>query len=125
MITLSYGFKQPETGDRGTVFWPALEDVIEQTNNHNHDGSNSAKLTSSSVTTVSQSISSASWAAQGGGTFKQTVTMPGTMLYNDYAIVMKLTSDLSHVYPTIIRTGANTYDVYVNDSSIDLKAFYV
>jgi hypothetical protein len=28
--TLSYGFEKPATGDKGTVFWPALEDNIQQ-----------------------------------------------------------------------------------------------
>lgn len=125
MQTLSYGYVKPETGDRGTVFWPALEDNIQQINDHNHDGLNSAKLLSSAVTAVTQTVLAASWSAQGGGTYKQTVTMPAGMAYDDYGIVVKL-SVLGHViYPTIEKVTATTYDIYINDNTLALKVLYV
>lgn len=125
MQTLSYGFLLPETGDRGTTFFPALEDNIQQLNDHNHDGSNSAKLTSSSVTAATTTIASGSWVHQGGGTYKQTVTMPAGMLYDDYGIIMKISTTGHIIYPTIEKVTASTYDVYINDNSLTLKAFYV
>ena len=43
--TLSYGFVRPATGDKGSVFFPALEDNITQLNSHDHDGTDSALMT--------------------------------------------------------------------------------
>lgn len=124
MQTLSYGYKKPESGDRGSVFWPALEDDIQQLNDHSHSGVDSVKLTSSSVTAVVQTINSASWADQGGGTYKQTVTMPGGMAYDDYGIIFKLSAgDIIH--PTVVKLTASTYDVYINDNTLTIKAVYV
>ena len=41
MIVLSNGYKLPETGDFGDVWFPALEDNIQRINTHNHDGTDS------------------------------------------------------------------------------------
>lgn len=124
MLTLTYGVKKPESGDRGSVFWPAMEDNFQQLNDHTHNGTDSAKLTSASVTDVVQTIAAASWVAQGGGTYKQTVTMPGGMAYDDFGIVFKLsTGDI--IYPSVAKVGASSYDVWINDNTLTLKAVYV
>ena len=125
MITLSYGYFQPKTGDRGVVFFSALEDNFQRLNDHSHDGNDSARLTSKSVTCVTQSILAVNWAATSGGTYKQSVTMPAGMLYNDFGIIVKLSTLRHIIYPTIEKTGASTYDIYINDNTLDLKAVYV
>lgn len=125
MLTLTYGYKKPETGDRGSVFFPALEDDIQQLNDHNHDGSNSSKLTSSAVTATTQAILAAAWVAQGGGTYKQTVTMPGALQYNDYYPLFKNTATKHELLLTVERVSNTSYDVYINDNTINLTAFYL
>lgn len=123
MLTLSYGFFQPQTGDKGSVFWPRLEDNFQQLNDHTHNGSDSAMLTSASVSTVSQAISSAGWVASGTG-FRQLVTMPGAMLFNNHAIIFKESVTKEQMFLAAVRQSANTYYVYINDSSLSIEAFY-
>ena len=80
MQILSHLFKKPQTGDKGSVFWPALEEDIQKMNDHTHNGSDSARIPSSSTTATTQSINSASWSSVGGGLYRQLITMPGTKI---------------------------------------------
>jgi hypothetical protein len=125
MNILSYLFKKPQSGDKGSVFWPALEDDIQQMNDHSHNGTNSARLASSSVTSSTQSVSSASWSAQGGGTYRQLVTMPGSMLYDEYMIVFKHSTSKEQMFLKVEKVSSNTYYVYINDNSVSLTAYYL
>jgi hypothetical protein len=125
MQTLAYGYKLPEDGDKGSVFWDALEDDITQLNDHTHNGSNSALLTSTSVTATTQSISSASWAHQGGGTYRQTVTMPANIGYETHAIQFRNNADGRILYLSTEKVSGTSYYVYINDNTITVKAFYV
>ena len=60
------------------MVFPALEADIQQLNDHNHDGANSAKLTSASLVSVPQTILAANWVSLGGGNYHQQVNMlPG------------------------------------------------
>lgn len=126
MNILTYLFKKPQTGDKGSVFWPALEDDIQQMNDHTHNGSDSAPLTSASVTAVLQTVTSAGWASQGGGTYRQLVTMPGTLVYNNYDIVIKNNdATRERLFLAIEKVSSNTFYVYCNDNSIGFIVHYV
>lgn len=127
MITLSFGFKRPSAGDKGgglNGFWQALEDNIQQLNDHSHNGVNSAKLTSASVTSTQQTITSAGWSASGTG-FRQLVTMPAGILYDDYQILFKDSTSKEQMLLAVTRQSSNTYYVHCNDSSVGLVAYYV
>lgn len=125
MQTLSKGFKKPQTGDKGSVFFPALEDNIQQLNDHSHNGSNSQLLTASASTAVTQSISSASWSHQGGGTYRQTVTMPGVITFDTHAIELRNSATNRKLFLDVEKVTSNTYYVYVNDNTLNLTALYV
>lgn len=120
MLTLSYGFKKPEDDDTADLWWPAMAANMQLLNDHTHDGTDSASLV---VTT--QSISSGSWGSDlGGSTYKQTVTLPGTLQFDDISIEIRLASTNEVIYPAIIKASANTYDIYVSDNSLNLTAVY-
>ena len=125
-VTLSFGYKRPETGDRGNVFFPILEDNIDLVVAHDHDGTNSFKIVSASVLATTQAIPSGSWAAVAGqlGTFKQLVTMPVGLSYDQHNISFKLTTLGHQVYLTVEKVSAGSYDVYINDASLDVTAVY-
>ena len=123
METLNYGFKKPQTGDKGSTFFPALEDDIQKMNDHLHDGTETPRLTTKSVTMVTASILAAGWTAVSNGIYKQTVTMPVGMLFNDFYVNFKLSSG-HQVFPSVEKVSASTYDVFVNDNSLNLTAVY-
>lgn len=121
--TLTYGLKRPADGDLGSVWFDALEDNITQLDAHTHDGTTSARLTSKSVTKVTAAIASGSWSAS-GALYKQTITMPAGMNYDDFGLEFREGND--HViYPTVEKVTATTYDVYVNDNTLDLTVLYL
>ena len=125
MITLAYGLKKPTTGDRGSSFFPALEGDIAQLDAHYHNGTDSAKIPSSSISLTTQSILAAAWVAQGGGTFRQAVTLPNAMLYDQHIIRFRLTVLGHEIFPTVEKLAANQYYVYINDNSLAITAIYV
>ena len=123
MITLSMGFVEPQNGDTGDVFYPALAADIVQLNNHTHDG-----VASQLLTTTTQSILSANWAAAaaGGGLYSQTVTLPTSPVGLSYDVVdmwFKLSTG-EVVFPTIERVSTTQYVIYTIDSTKTYTAFY-
>jgi len=125
MLTLSYGFKKPQTGDKGSVWFPALEDNFQQLNDHSHNGLDSAKLSSSSVIASVQVVTAAGWAAEGGGTYKQNVTMTTGLVFDDYDIACYDNVTGEKLYLTIDKTAASAFDVYINDNTVNLRVKYV
>jgi hypothetical protein len=124
MITLTYGRKKPVSPDKGTIVFPALEANVILDDAHNHNGTNSALLTSSASTAVVQSILAASWAAVSGGTYSQLVTMPGVITYDTHAIQFRDATTGEITYLSAEKTSANTYTVYVNDNTKAFTAVY-
>jgi hypothetical protein len=122
--TLSYGFKLPDTGDRGASFFPDLEANIQQINDHTHNGVNSAPLAITAVVITTQNITSAGWTLVAGGIYKQTVTMPATLTYDAVSMEFRLTSSKHQILPTIEKVSANTYDIFINDNTVDVTALY-
>lgn len=126
MQTLTYGFQKPETGDKGSVFWEALEENIQQLNDHTHNGSDSAQLTPAAMAGQTQSVA-ASWTSVGNGLYRQLITMPGTLQFDDVSMRMYITNgdDANYeIYPSILKVTANTFYIYVNDNTLTLKVIY-
>lgn len=126
MITLSYGFKKPQTGDKGSVFWPALEQDIQLLNDHTHNGVNSAKITAASISPVKLSLSSADWVSQGGGVYRMDVELANGQLYADCTITIKNASsgDAEIMYMHIEEaTDPDHFYIFSNDNTINLTAY--
>lgn len=117
MITLTYGYKLPETNDRGPTVFPALEDNIQQVNDHNHDGANSAKLSAGSIEGVAQNVLAAGWVSQPEGLYRQVVTMPGAFDYDKVSITVRLSTG-EYVVPTIEKISTTQFYVYTNDNTV-------
>lgn len=125
MLTLSYGYKLPEAGDRGTLFYDAMEGNITRFNGHTHNGTDSPPLTAQSISGVTQAISSASWATYGGpiGFYRQLVTVPAGFDYDIVGISFRLsTGEL--IFPTVERVSDTQYYVYTNDNTLNYVAVY-
>jgi hypothetical protein len=123
MIVLSYGYKQPENGDKGSVWFPALNDNITRLNSHNHDGSNSSQLSATAILKGSVTCASGSWTSNGTGSFKQDVTCPSGYNMDDYIIEVRISG--SHIiYPTIERLTATTFRIYTLDNTLTYVATF-
>ncbi len=125
MLTLSFGFKKPENGDLGSIVFPALEDNIQQLNDHSHDGVDSTKIVSGSLDPTQVSIAAGSWVLVGNGLYKQTITLPGTLTYDKTSFTVKLSGTGHLVHPTIEKVSATQYDIYTNDNSVGFEVSYL
>jgi hypothetical protein len=128
MLTLTFGFKKPETGDKGTVWFPAMEQNMQQLNDHSHNGVNSTKLTAQSITGVSATILATGWVATSGGTYRQVVTTPANVTFDDYGMYFRINTGPSTghiIYPSVEKITNTTFFVYINDSTVDLKVLYL
>lgn len=126
MLTLTFGFKKPETGDKGTVFFPALEDNIQQLNDHNHDGVNSSKLPATSIEAISQDVLSGSFADLGDDIHRALVTMPGSLQFDTSTMQFEINSGADtgfRFFPSYQKVSANTFYVFMNEP-LDIKVIY-
>lgn len=78
MITLSNGYKLPEDGDLGDIWFDALEDNIQRLNDHSHNGVDSEKLDSSSIEALSSAINSGDFTLV-SGEYTYRLTLPSPM----------------------------------------------
>lgn len=125
MQTLSYGYKKPVNPDTGDTWFPAMEANIQQLNDHNHDGTNSAFIaTQPSQLPTTQAVSSVNWGATlGGGLYRQLITMPGTLTFDTKVITMRTSAGII-VYAQIEKVSSNTFYVYTNDNTQNFVAYY-
>lgn len=123
-ITLPYGQKIPEAGDRGAPLFQDLEDNFTRTDSHNHDGINSPLLTQIFVGQA-DTILAAGWVTYGGpiGHYRQLVTMHFGFLFDTSKISFRLING-KYIYPTVERVTNLTYYVYTTDPSQDYIAVY-
>lgn len=122
MQTLTYGLQLPESNDKGDVVFPAMEANITQLDGHKHDGVDSSLIDATSITSVVITAPAASWALVSGGHYKQTVNLPGAVLFDNISLSFKLTNG-AIVYPSVVKTAVAQFDVFFDDPTQDLKVY--
>lgn len=121
---------KPQSPDRGNIFFPLLELLFDFANTHTHDGANSKTLAFGAQVRKEQFIAAGGWTPVAGqaGTYKQTVAMPAGVFFDKHSIEFQLSDGVSththFIYPTIERVSNTSYDIFVNDNSITLRANY-
>lgn len=124
MLTLSFGFKKPETNDKGDVVFPALEANIQQMNDHDHNGTNSKKISSASIEPLSETLLAANWVATTNGRFRQLVNLPASLTYDLTGFDCRL-SNGDIFYPTIEKVAAGQFYLYINDNTQNVTVIYL
>lgn len=125
MITLSYGYKKPQTGDKGSVFFPALEFDIQRLNDHTHDGANSSKLLSSSIEGVNQTSLAANWALVSNGNYTQTITVPAGIDLDKHFPEVANNSNGDILLLSMRKLSTTQFTVTANDNTLELLISYV
>jgi hypothetical protein len=123
--TLTYGFKLPQDGDRGSTWFPDLAFDIQRLNDHSHDGQNSAPINSLSIASSTQNILAASWVATSDGIYRQLITVPNGKLYDNSVIIFRNTATKSQMFLGVEKVSATTYYAYINDNTVNVTAYYV
>lgn len=125
MQVLSYGYLKPESGDKGSSLFTALENNIQRVNDHNHNGTNSPFLDATALVGIVNTISSGAWATYGGpvGFYRQAVTLPIGFSY-DTVFMSFRTSAGDYVFPKVERIDATQYYVYTTDNTTGYSVVY-
>lgn len=127
---LTYGHVRPDDNDTGATFWDQLRNNITQDDAHNHNGINSAILSSIAINPVSDttSIVAANWIATSGGTYRMIVTTPPSISFDSYGMQFTITNGTdigTRIYPTITKISNTTYYIYSNDNTINISVLYL
>ena len=123
MVVLSNGYKLPEDGDFGDVWFPAIEDNIQRLNDHDHDGLNSNKLESKNIAATNVTVASGSFSAFGNG-FRATVNMPTGLSFDDCIIVAKDPTTKDQIYLGVEKITISQYYLYTNFVQ-DFEVYYL
>lgn len=121
MNILAFGIPQPTTGDRGSVFFPALEQVIQRLASHDHDGVNTALISGGSIQAATVSVPSGSWVLDTTGRYKQTVTFPAGRTVDNSMIEVRDVASSQVVYTAVVKVASNQVDVYTNDNTVNFE----
>lgn len=122
-VTLSYGFRKPQDGDKGSTFWDDLENDIQQTNDHSHNGTNSAKLIASATESIVNDVFAANWAVN-GYTYRQTLTVPSGVSFDKMNVIFRGATNGRQAFLQTEKLSATQYYVYCNDNTKSFKAVY-
>lgn len=126
MLTLSYGYKQPQSGDTGSTLWQALEDDISRLNGHTHNGTDSAHLPVQNFTTTKQLILAAAWAGFGGptGHYRQAVAIPAGFTFDDFSVDFRDTATGRKLYMGVTKIDNTSFYLYSIDNTLAVTAVY-
>lgn len=114
MIVLSKGYKQPETGDFGDVWFPALSDNIDLSNSHTHNGTDGEKISGKDLNASTATVASGDFSDQGDGYWRATVTVPGGGLVDNYVIAVKDPTSKDPVFLKMEKLNTTQFYLYTN-----------
>jgi hypothetical protein len=123
VITTLYGYKIPESNEKGAVVFPAMEDNIQRMNDHDHLGVNSKPLTPAAFPATVQVLLAGSWSLVADGIYKQTATVPAGLDYDLTSKEFRL-SDGDLFYPTVNRLSNLQFEVFINDPTQAVTVAY-
>jgi hypothetical protein len=126
MQTLSYGYQIPGDGEKGPTVFPALNGNIQQINDHNHDGENSAPISAAAVGSKQIQIPAAQWASYPNapvGFYRQVVAMAPGFAFDTKNVQIRTAAGV-YLYPTLEKIDNNSFFIYSTDPTLNLVANY-
>lgn len=113
MIILSNGYKLPEDGDLGDVWFDALEDNIQRLNDHSHDGIDSEKLDASAVEAISTGISTGDFTLS-GTEYTYRLTLPSGLQVDTTSIEFRDATTRDPIHMRYEIFSVSQIDIYSN-----------
>ncbi len=126
MNTLTYGRKQPETGDdsQGATGWmDALSDNVALDDSHSHNGTDSSRLDSRAINSHTITTGT-SWNLIAEGLYSMTVSMPSGLDFDKYVMVFK-DSNGQQAFLDVIKINASSFTVKTNDNSMNYTVYFL
>jgi len=114
MVILSKGYKKPETGDFGDVWFPALEYNTERVNSHTHNGLDGEKISGIDLIAFSLVVQSSSFAQQPSGEWRATVTVPNGELVDSCVVTVKDPTTKDICFLKVEKLAPTQFYLYTN-----------
>jgi hypothetical protein len=114
MQILSKGYKLPDTGDFGTDWFPALEDNITLSNSHSHNGVDGEPISALDLVTSTLTVLATSFADQGDGYWRATITVPGGGAVDSYVVVVKDPTTKDPIMLKMVKLSSTQFYLYTN-----------
>lgn len=124
MNTLTYGMQVPGNGDYGSVFYPALAANFTQLDSHNHNGINSPKITTLSLSPTTLAVLSSAWVLVSAGIYRQAVSVPAGLSYDSTIVSFRDASSGNYYELSVEKITAGQFYVYINDNTVNLTAYF-
>lgn len=124
-IITSKGYKLPQKGEKVT-WWQNIVDNFVRVNNHTHDGTDSQLIKASSLTKEVQDILAADWinVSISQIPFYQLVTMPSGIDFDKTVLQFRNSANGNIVYPMVTKVSSTSFNIFVNDNTLNLKVIY-
>lgn len=114
MQILSNGYKKPETGDLGSTWFPALEDNVDLSNSHAHDGTDGTKINAVNLLKQTLTVLAASFADQGNGYWRATVTVPNALSIDNFCVTLKDPTTKEVIHAKTEKLSSTQFYIYTN-----------
>lgn len=114
MIILSKGYKKPETGDFGDIWFPAIEDNIDLSNSHSHNGVDGEKISGINLLPTTLTVTAGSFSDQGNGYYRATVTVPSSGIVDNYVVTIKDPTTKEPISLKIEKLSSTQFYLYTN-----------
>lgn len=130
MRIINFGIRIPQNKDGGVVWAKALEHNWENVYvTHNHNGVNSEKLSIDSLDRKSTLIRPVDWTNHSNGSgYIQNVSLPSGLSLDKVEPIFYINSGperFKRVHPQVNPLSLTTYELIINDSSLELVALYI
>jgi len=122
-----YGYIIPDVGDESSVDWcPSQHFNWDRIDTHNHDGVNSAPITTVISTKSYVHLLAAGWVAVADGIYKQSTTVPYGAYYHNVIIqFFEEAGDILELETKFTGPLVGQFDVYCNDNSLNVLVIFV
>lgn len=124
MIILVHGVEQPTTGDRGSVFFPALEHLCQKFATHTHDGVDSYAISSAYNTPGTAVAAAGSWVLSVNGLYSQNVNLPANFDYDNSQIEVRDDTSGEVILAEYIKVSATVMTVFAGTNTLDYRIIF-
>ena len=122
---IGFGLRKPEDGDKN--FWDELERLFDKMVQHTHNGVDSLTVNLSDLVKPNQILSSVDWVPVIDRGYVQSVTLPTGLNLENTEIEVKINAgpkQYTIINPTMEPTSLTTFDIIVNDNSLELNLLF-
>ena len=124
MVILAYGVEQPTTGDPGNIFFPILERLCQKFAVHDHNGVNTAIISSGAVPISSTLAPTSGWVNVSPGIWEQTISLPPSITYDSSLFECREEATKEVVYCDVVKVTNTTLKIRAIFNDLAIRVYF-